>query len=60
MAVINAAEYGMPQRRRRVYIYAELDAPKWDMEDRLFHSGVEARAFPIVADGRFGVERFLY
>ena len=56
--VINAAEYGMPQRRRRVYIYAELDAPKWDMEDRLFHSGVEARAFPIVADGRFGVERF--
>lgn len=48
--VINAADYGMPQRRRRVYIYAEYQAPDWDLEDRLFTSGVEARAFPVVPD----------
>ena len=27
--VVNAADYGIPQRRRRVYIYAEHDAPRW-------------------------------
>lgn len=56
--VVNAADYGMPQRRRRVYIYAEHDAPKWDLENQLFHVGVEARAFPIEPDERFGAERF--
>lgn len=56
--VINAADYGMTQRRRRVYIYAEYDAPKWDLKDRLFSSGVEARAFPIEADERFAPETF--
>lgn len=56
--VINAADYGMVQRRRRVYIYAEYDAPKWDLKDRLFNSGVEARAFPIEADERFAPESF--
>lgn len=56
--VINAADYGMVQRRRRVYIYAEYDAPKWDLKDRLFNSGVEARAFPIEADERFTPESF--
>lgn len=50
--VINAAEYGMPQRRRRVYIFAEHDAPEWNLEDRLMSSGVMARAFPIVASDK--------
>ena len=45
--VVNAAEYGMPQRRRRVYIYAERDAVWDDAETCLFSTGVMARAFPI-------------
>lgn len=50
--IINAAEYGMPQRRRRTYILAYKknsviadsisDATKWIFED-----GVFAKAFPI-------------
>lgn len=50
--VINAAEYGMPQRRRRVYIFAEHDVPEWNLEDRLMSSGVLARAFPIAGSGK--------
>lgn len=45
--VVNAAEYGMPQRRRRVYIYAERDAVWDDAETCLLSTGVMARAFPI-------------
>lgn len=45
--VVNAAEYGMPQKRRRVYIYGERNEENWDMEVRLKTSGVMARAFPI-------------
>lgn len=46
--VVNAAEYGMPQRRRRVYIYAEHNADWGDnLEERLLSTGVMARAFPI-------------
>lgn len=44
--VINAADYGMPQRRRRTYIYAERDAGKWNLEKRISDEGVIARAFP--------------
>ena len=43
--VINSAEYGFPQRRKRVYVYAERDA-KWDIDSRI-QSGVMAGAFPI-------------
>lgn len=50
--VINAAEYGMPQRRRRVYIYAEYGAMEWNLKDRLFHAGIMAEAFPCVPSGR--------
>lgn len=50
--VINAAEYGMPQRRRRVYIYAEYRAAEWNLKDRLFHAGIMAEAFPCVPSGR--------
>lgn len=48
--VINAADYGMPQKRRRVYIFArkltDADA-SIDMEKYLLHDGVLAHAFPI-------------
>lgn len=44
--VVNSAEYGFPQRRKRVYIYAELTAGKWDLRDRITH-GVMADALPI-------------
>ena len=43
--VVNSAEYGFPQRRKRVYIYAEKDA-EWDVEGRLA-DGVMAHALPI-------------
>lgn len=45
--VINAAEYGMPQKRRRVYIYGELTDEKWNLNERILKSGVIARAFPV-------------
>ena len=44
--VVNSAEYGFPQRRKRVYIYAERDAGAWDLAHRIRH-GVMARAMPI-------------
>ena len=45
--VVNSAEYGFPQRRKRVFIYAERDAGKWDLVGRVAE-GVMARALPIV------------
>ena len=45
--VINAAEYGMPQKRRRIYIYGKLTDQKWDLTERVLKTGVIARAFPI-------------
>ncbi|MFA6536306.1 MAG: DNA (cytosine-5-)-methyltransferase [Candidatus Paceibacterota bacterium] len=53
--VINAAEYGMPQRRRRVYIlgykkgteiYKNLEAQE-DKERWINKDGVTAKAFPV-------------
>lgn len=44
--VVNSAEYGFPQRRKRVFIYAERDAGDWDLEDRIT-SGVMGSALPI-------------
>ena len=49
--VINAAEYGMPQRRRRTYIvgYRE-ESPVYnkvkDLKDWVLYDGVMAKAFP--------------
>lgn len=43
--VVNSAEYGFPQRRKRVYIYAERDAD-WDVVGRIA-DGVMANALPI-------------
>ena len=44
--VINSAEYGFPQRRKRTYILARLTGEVWDLEERL-NTGVMADAFPI-------------
>ena len=44
--VVNSAEYGFPQRRKRVYIYAEQTKRRWNLERRLT-SGVMAKALPI-------------
>ena len=48
--VINAADYGMPQKRRRVYIFGELTDEAWDMDARISQTGVMAQAFPITDD----------
>ena len=43
--MINGADYGFPQKRRRVYIYAEKASGKWNLAQRL-NDGVIAEAFP--------------
>lgn len=45
--VINAADYGMPQKRRRTYIYGVRAEGPWDLRDVLFKTGVMKRAFPV-------------
>lgn len=44
--VVNSAAYGFPQRRKRVFIYAERDAAHWNLPHRICH-GIMARALPI-------------
>ncbi len=64
--IINAAEYGMPQRRRRIYILAYkkgtfiantiTDPTEW-----ITNTGVFATAFPVINidfNGLFGLEPF--
>lgn len=46
--VINAADYGAPQKRRRVFIFAERNAGKWQLSNRVFSGGIIARAFPVL------------
>lgn len=53
--VINAAEYGMPQRRRRTYMFAFKQNTPFDdalntPADWLYKDGVMANAFPIIKD----------
>ena len=43
--VVNSAEYGFPQRRKRVYIFCERGAGAVDLGERM-RGGVMARAFP--------------
>lgn len=43
--VVNSAEYGFPQRRKRVYIFAERNA-EWNIRTRLL-DGVMSRALPM-------------
>ena len=62
--VINAADYGMPQKRRRVYIFGTLTEERWDLRDRVMESGLFAKAFPVlptVGDGAsFSVDQDPY
>lgn len=51
--VINAAEYGMPQRRRRTYMFAfkadsEIARTLGTIPDWIFKEGVMASAFPVL------------
>ncbi|MBQ9043197.1 MAG: DNA (cytosine-5-)-methyltransferase [Eggerthellaceae bacterium] len=50
--VVNSAEYGFPQRRKRVYVYAELTPEKWNLEDRIRH-GIISTALPIAEPESF-------
>lgn len=53
--VVNAADYGYPQRRRRVFIYAERlrRGTEWDPIARLVSTGVLARALPVQEKAQF-------
>lgn len=48
--VVNAADYGFPQRRIRVFIVATLNAGVVDPETYVTQTGVLARALPITRD----------
>jgi len=55
--IINAAEYGMPQRRRRIFIlgYLKNSKPykhckKSDQESWILNDGILAKAFPVGTD----------
>lgn len=55
--VINAAEYGMPQRRRRTYMFAFKNDTVFSEtggtpDERLHSKGIMARAFPVVQSDR--------
>lgn len=50
--VINAADYGFPQKRRRIFILAqrkETIDPTQSPVNRIFRDGILARAFPVTA-----------
>lgn len=58
--IINAAEYGMPQRRRRTYILgyrkgSKIAASIGDPESWLFADGIFASAFPVADDNPNGL-----
>lgn len=44
--VVNSAEYGFPQRRKRVYIFEERANGAWNLDERIM-DGVLADALPI-------------
>jgi DNA (cytosine-5)-methyltransferase 1 len=55
--VVNAAEYGFPQRRKRVFIVAKrtdvfVVHKNWDATSHLVKSGVLARALPVFSVGK--------
>lgn len=52
--VVNSAEYGFPQRRKRVYIYAELKPGEWNLIERIEH-GVISSALPIAEVPKFEI-----
>ena len=44
--VVNSAEYGFPQRRKRTYILARITGEEWDLDAQI-STGLMSRAFPI-------------
>lgn len=48
--IVNSADYGAPQRRKRVFIYAEQTADIWNLPDCLVESGVLSESFPAYYD----------
>ena len=61
--IINAADYGMPQRRRRTYILAykkgsRIAAQVNDANIWLFEEGVFAKAFPVQTDNSNGLFKY--
>ena len=50
--VVNSAEYGFPQRRKRVFIVAQRASTPDLPAKRILESGVLARALPVIADGQ--------
>ena len=51
--VVNAAEYGFPQKRRRVFIIGRLGKHDGSPKDQLLTTGVLARALPVRPRGTF-------
>lgn len=49
--VVNSAEYGFPQRRKRVFIVGQRASTPEMPAKRILESGVLARALPVMADG---------
>jgi len=47
--VVNAADYGFPQKRRRLFIIGRLSRSEGSPFDQMFSSGVLARALPLKA-----------
>lgn len=61
--VVNAAEYGMPQRRRRTYIVAyqrntNISKSIKDSEDWILRSGIIATAFPVLPKNGLRINHF--
>ena len=50
--VINAADYGFPQKRKRVFIYAQRGKAPKDKLQHLLENSIFARAFPIHLKGK--------
>ena len=48
--IVNAADYGMPQKRRRAYIYCEKTDEGWDLRARTLESGVMATALAVLPE----------
>jgi DNA (cytosine-5)-methyltransferase 1 len=63
--VINAAEFGMPQRRRRIYILAYLkgtniyeNVTKCSPKDWILSAGTFAEAFPVSGESQIHLSEF--
>ena len=55
--IINAAEYGMPQKRRRIFIFAFLkgEFKIFSPDSWLYSDGILAQAFPVKQQGDSGL-----